>query len=55
MDAKEKQQMLNKVDKVKGVKWTISMSSLIGPSVPDSIIPKDVRKMLQSKDYELAL
>ena len=54
MDAKEKQQMLNKVDKVKGVKWTISMSSLIGPSVPDSIIPKDVRKMLQSKDYELA-
>lgn len=41
MDAKEKQQMLNKVDKVKGVKWTISMSSLIGPSVPDSIIPKE--------------
>lgn len=30
------------------------MSSLIGPSVPDSMIPKDVRKMMQSKDYELA-
>ena len=49
MSAKDKQQMFKKIDKVKGVKWTISMSSLIGPSVPDSMIPKDVRK-----DYELA-
>ena len=54
MSAKDKQQMFKKIDKVKGVKWTISMSSLIGPSVPDSMIPKDVRKMMQSKDYELA-
>ena len=54
MSAKDKQQMFKKIDKVKGVKWTISMSSLIGPSVPDSMIPKDVRKMMQSKNYELA-
>ena len=54
MSAKDKQQMFKKIDKVKGVKWTISMSSLIGPSVPDSMIPKDVRKIMQSKDYELA-
>ena len=54
MSARDKQQMFKKIDKVKGVKWTISMSSLIGPSVPDSMIPKDVRKMMQSKDYELA-
>ena len=54
MSAKDKQQMFKKIDKVKGVKWTISMSSLIGPTVPDSMIPKDVRKMMQSKDYELA-
>ena len=54
MSAKEKQKMFEEVDKVKGVKWTISMSTLIGPTVPDSMIPKDVRKMMQSKDYELA-
>ena len=54
MDAKEKQKMFNDIDEVDGVKWTISMNSLIGPSVPDSMIPKDIKEMLQSDDYELA-
>ena len=30
------------------------MNSLIGPSVPDSMIPKDIKKMLKSDNYELA-
>ena len=30
------------------------MDSLIGPGIPSSIIPEDVRKMLQSDDYEVA-
>ncbi len=30
------------------------MSSLIGPSVPDSMIPKTFKKMLKSDNYELA-
>ena len=46
--------MFDEIDKVKGVKWTISMNSLIGPSVPDSMIPKDIKKMLKSDNYELA-
>lgn len=54
MDAKEKQKMFNDIDEVDGVKWTISMNSLIGPSVPDSMVPKDIKEMLQSDDYELA-
>ena len=54
MDVKEKQKMFNDIDEVDGVKWTISMNSLIGPSVPDSMIPKDIKEMLQSDDYELA-
>ena len=54
IDAKEKQKMFNDIDEVDGVKWTISMNSLIGPSVPDSMVPKDIKEMLQSDDYELA-
>ena len=46
--------MLKEIDDVQGVKWTISMSSLVGASVPESMIPKDVKSMLQSGDYELA-
>ena len=54
MDAKQKSKMFDEIDSVKGVKWTISMDSLIGPAVPDSMIPNDIKEMLQSDDYELA-
>jgi len=53
MDAKQKKK-LEEIDEVKGVKWTISMNSLIGPTVPDSMIPDDMKEMLQSDDCELA-
>ena len=54
MDAKQKSKMFDEIDSVKGVKWTISMNSLIGPAVPDSMIPNDIKDMLQSDDSELA-
>ena len=54
MDSKDKRDMLKEIDNVEGVKWTISMSSLVGASVPESMIPKDVKSMLQSGDHELA-
>lgn len=54
MDSKEKQKMLNEIDQVDGVKWSISMNSLIGPTIPDSIIPEDIKKIFKGKDYELA-
>lgn len=54
MDSKEKKNMLEEVDKVEGVKWSLSLNSLIGPMIPDSMIPEDVKEMLQSDNYELA-
>ncbi len=54
MDNKVKREMMEKIDQVDGVKWTISMNSLFGPTIPDSMIPKDVKKMLQSDSCELA-
>lgn len=54
MDAKAKRDMLNEIDEVDGVKWTISLNSLVGASVPDSMIPKDIKSMLRSDNWELA-
>ncbi len=54
MDAKDKQNMLKEIENVKGVKWCISLNSLVGSSVPDSMIPKKIKKMLQSDKHELA-
>lgn len=53
MDGKEKSKMLDEINSVKGVKWTLGLNSLVGPSIPDSMIPDDVKEMLQSDDYEL--
>ena len=53
MDSKQKQQMLNDIDKVEGVKWSMGMNSLIGPTFPESMIPSNIKKMLQSDNYEV--
>lgn len=54
LSAKEKSEMLDKVEKVDGVKWALGMNSLVGASIPDSMIPSDISSMLKSDNYELA-
>lgn len=53
MEPKDKIAMMNNIDEVDGIKWCINMNSLVGPAVPEFMIPKDVKKMLQSGDTEL--
>ena len=53
LDSKEKTQMLDQIDKVDGVKWSLGMNSLIGPTFPESMIPSNIKKMLQSDSYEV--
>ena len=53
LDSKEKTQMLDQIDKVDGVKWSLGMNSLIGPTFPESMIPYNIKEMLQSDNYEV--
>ena len=53
MDAKEKTDMLNQIEDVDGVQWALGINSLVGPGVPESMIPQKLRSMLQSDNYEL--
>ncbi len=53
LDSKQKTQMLDKVDEIDGVKWSLGMNSLIGPSFPESMIPSNIREMLESDNYEV--
>ena len=53
LDSKQKTQMLDKIDKVDGVKWSLGMNSLIGPTFPESMIPSNIKEMLQSGNYEV--
>ena len=53
LDSKQKTQMLDKIDEIEGVKWSLGMNSLIGPSFPESMIPSNIREMLESDNYEV--
>ena len=54
MDGLNKQKMFDAIDEIEGVKWTISLNSLVGPTIPESIIPSDLKDIFQSDQYELA-
>lgn len=54
MDGLNKQKMFDAIDDIEGVKWTISLNSLVGPTIPESMIPSDLKDIFQSDQYELA-
>lgn len=54
MSAKDKSSMLKEIEKVDGVKWVLGMDSIKGASVPDSMIPDNLKSMLKSDEYEIA-
>lgn len=45
--------MLSKVKKVDGVKWVLGLDSIVGPNLPDSLIPDKIKTMLKTDNYEL--
>lgn len=53
MNPKDKQAMLDELEQTDGVEWVINMNSVIGPAVPDSVIPADIKGMLESDQYSL--
>lgn len=45
--------LMKDIEKVDGVKWAFGLNSVFGANVPVSMIPKDVKDMLQSDEQEL--
>ncbi len=52
--AKAQKNMLNEIDDVDGVNYCLGMQSIVGSGVPESMIPADVKDMLESGRYSLA-
>lgn len=53
MDSAKKTNAIKDMENVDGVKWVVGMNSFLGASVPESMIPKEYRKMLSGDSYEL--
>ncbi len=47
--------MIKEMEQVDGVKYVLGLESVIGPMVPEEILPESVREILKSEKWELML
>ena len=55
MDAKTARNMLDEMEKIDGVQFTLGYNSLVGPAIPDEVIPDEVKSKLKSESKQLML
>lgn len=55
MDAKTSSKMLKEMEQVDGVQFTLGFNSLVGPAIPEEVIPESVSKVLKSDKWQLML
>lgn len=55
LPSKETKEMLDDINSVDGVSFAIGLDSVIGPLVPDKLIPEDVNNMLNSENWKLII
>ena len=51
---REKKAMLDQIREVDGVSWDLGLGSVTGSSLPEEMLPSELREKLQSGGYELA-
>ncbi len=48
-------EMLNKIENVKGIEWTLGLSKISDRGVPKEIIPNDILEKVQNDKYQLVI
>ncbi len=54
-DQKDVREMCREMEAVDGVRYVLSMESLIGSSIPEEVIPEKLKSVLESDNWELLL
>ena len=47
--------MIHEMENVEGVKYALGLESVVGPLVPEEMLPESVKEVLKSDDWELLL
>ena len=55
MSAKDANSMLSEIKNVDGVQYVLGLNSLVGPAVPEEIIPGELKSKLKSDDKQIML
>lgn len=49
------QEMMDKIDNLDGVSWTISYSTLAGTDIPVDALPKDIKDIFITDKYQMII
>ena len=55
MSAKDAHNLMSEMEKVNGVQFAMGFNSLVGPAVPDEVIPEEIKGKLKSDDWQIML
>lgn len=55
LDKDVKREIFEEIDKLEGVKFTLNLSGMVGPLLPEEMIPSRVKEMLQSNQHEMGM
>ncbi|MBR1528408.1 MAG: MMPL family transporter [Oscillospiraceae bacterium] len=55
LDAKTVNQMLDEMNQVEGVEFTLGFNSIVGTAIPDEVIPESAKEKLISGDWQLMM
>ena len=55
IDGADAGRMLSEMEKVDGIKWALGLDSVIGPTIPKSMIPNSATSALKNDKYQLIL
>lgn len=55
LEPKEVNEMMSKIDDVDGVKATLGLDSLVGPTVPKEMIPSDIKEVVMDENYQMLM
>ncbi len=55
LDSADLRRMIDEMEQVDGVKYVLSLESVVGPLVPEEILPDSIRSVLKNDQWELML
>ncbi|MFR0880631.1 MAG: efflux RND transporter permease subunit [Oscillospiraceae bacterium] len=55
LPSKDVNLMVNEIKKTDGVSFALGLDSLVGPAIPQEVIPDDVKSILKSNNWQLLL
>lgn len=55
LPSRDVRRMMDEIEKVDGIKYTLGLESVVGPMVPEEMLPDSIRDVLESDEWKLIL